>query len=87
MAFGIEGRYPYLDHRIVEFALTIPPQMGFHRGWTKRVMRATLGDVLPSKDSVAAVQEWIRDAAVGVAADHAASTAVGLGCPPVPLLP
>ncbi len=23
-AFGVEGRYPFLDHRLVEWALSIP---------------------------------------------------------------
>jgi asparagine synthase (glutamine-hydrolysing) len=49
MAFGIEGRYPFLDHRVVEFALSIPPQMNFHRGWNKMLVRTALHDVLPPK--------------------------------------
>jgi asparagine synthase (glutamine-hydrolysing) len=47
MAFGVEGRYPFLDHRLVELALSIPPRLNFHHGWNKYVMRMALGDLLP----------------------------------------
>ena len=34
MAHAVEGRFPFLDHRLVEFAATIPPGLRL-RGWTK----------------------------------------------------
>jgi asparagine synthase (glutamine-hydrolysing) len=46
-AFGVEGRYPFLDHRLVEWALSIPPQMNLRRGWTKVLVRTALGHLLP----------------------------------------
>jgi len=68
MAFGIEGRYPFLDHRLVDFALSIPPQLNFSRGWTKVLIRRALGNVLPpaiqwrkSKNGFVTPQsEWLR---------------------------
>jgi asparagine synthase (glutamine-hydrolysing) len=47
MAFGIEGRYPFLDHRLVEYALSVPPLMNFDRGWNKVLLRLAFADVLP----------------------------------------
>jgi len=55
MAFGIEGRYPFLDHRLVEWALTLPPTLNLRRGWTKHVLRQAVGPLLP--DEV----QWRRD--------------------------
>ena len=50
MAFGREVRLPYLDHRLVELAFTLPWEMKLHRGRTKRVLREAMRDYLP--DSV-----------------------------------
>jgi asparagine synthase (glutamine-hydrolysing) len=47
MAFSIEGRYPLLDYRLVEWAVTIPPEMNFRRGWNKLLLRQALSDLLP----------------------------------------
>jgi asparagine synthase (glutamine-hydrolysing) len=47
MAHGLESRLPFLDHPIVEFAATIPPDIKFEGGRMKRVLRAALGDVVP----------------------------------------
>lgn len=30
MAHGVEGRFPFLDHRLVEFAATLPPHLKMH---------------------------------------------------------
>jgi asparagine synthase (glutamine-hydrolysing) len=48
MAFSIEGRYPFLDYRLVEWAVTLPPAMNFRRGWNKLLLRQALNDILPS---------------------------------------
>jgi asparagine synthase (glutamine-hydrolysing) len=39
MAFSIESRVPYLDHRIVDFCLNLPDESKIHRGWTKYILR------------------------------------------------
>lgn len=50
MAFGREVRLPYLDHRLVELAFSLPWDMKLHGGQTKRVQREAMRDYLP--DSV-----------------------------------
>lgn len=46
-AFGIEPRYPFLDPRLVEFTLAIPQTQSLSDGWTRSILRRSLGDVLP----------------------------------------
>ena len=47
MAFSIESRVPFLDHRIVEFAFTLPDDAKIHEGRTKRILRDSMNGVLP----------------------------------------
>lgn len=47
MAFAIEGRYPFLDHPLIETALTFRPELLYSRGWSKEPLRRGLGDLLP----------------------------------------
>jgi asparagine synthase (glutamine-hydrolysing) len=49
MAFGVEARVPYLDHRIVEFALGLPDAVKLRRTWTKWPLRKVAERVLPDK--------------------------------------
>jgi asparagine synthase (glutamine-hydrolysing) len=39
MAFSIESRVPFLDHRLVEFCINMPDDLKIHEGWTKYVIR------------------------------------------------
>lgn len=39
MAFGVEGRVPYLDHRIVEFGLALPDELKVHGKIGKHFLR------------------------------------------------
>lgn len=48
MAFAIEVRNPFLDYRLVEYAMALPDEMKIRDGWTKYVLRAA-GDVLPDE--------------------------------------
>jgi asparagine synthase (glutamine-hydrolysing) len=50
MAFGREVRLPYLDHRLVELAFSLPWDMKLSHGRTKGVLREAMRDYLP--DSV-----------------------------------
>lgn len=47
MAYGIEARVPFLDHRMVEFALGVPAAQKIQGADTKVFMRRALRDVLP----------------------------------------
>jgi asparagine synthase (glutamine-hydrolysing) len=78
MAHGVEGRFPFLDHRLVEFASKIPPEMKLKGLVEKHILRESLKDLLPEQvarrtkqpyrapDSVAFVgpheKEYVREA-------------------------
>jgi asparagine synthase (glutamine-hydrolysing) len=49
MAFSVEGRYPFLDHEIIELCLSFAPRTLYRRGWTKYPLRLGLKDELPTK--------------------------------------
>ena len=49
MAHSIEARVPMVDHRFVEFALTLPEDFLFHQGKTKRLLVEALGGTLPEE--------------------------------------
>lgn len=71
MAHSIEARVPFLDHRLVEFALGLPDTYKLYRGVTKRVLREALRGILPetirgrmSKLGFATPEEyWVRQQA------------------------
>jgi asparagine synthase (glutamine-hydrolysing) len=39
MAHSLEVRHPFLDHRLVEFLVSLPPEWKIRNGWTKHVLR------------------------------------------------
>ena len=47
MAAGVEGRVPFLDHRLVEAALAVPPEIRTPEGRQKGLERAMASDLLP----------------------------------------
>lgn len=47
MAFSIESRVPFLDHRLVEFAFSLPNEAKIHKGATKRILRESLTGLMP----------------------------------------
>jgi asparagine synthase (glutamine-hydrolysing) len=49
MAFSIEARVPYLDYRLVEFAMALEPQYKIHGSWTKWILRQAAARVMPSQ--------------------------------------
>lgn len=48
MAHGVEGRFPFLDHRVVEFAARIPPRLKMRGLREKHILRESMAGVLPS---------------------------------------
>lgn len=47
MAHSREVRLPFLNHELVEFLLTLPPQMKINNAWTKWIMRQAFENELP----------------------------------------
>ena len=47
MAVSLEARVPFLDHRLVEFAATIPPGFKIKMGRKKYILKKAFSDVLP----------------------------------------
>lgn len=47
--FGIERRHPFLDLRLVEFCLALPPEQKMRQGWTRRIARLSLSKILPER--------------------------------------
>jgi asparagine synthase (glutamine-hydrolysing) len=54
MAHSLEVRHPFLDHRLVEFLLRVPPDRILRRGWTKYPLRESFSE-LPN------AVRWRRD--------------------------
>jgi asparagine synthase (glutamine-hydrolysing) len=47
MANSVEGRYPFLDHRVIEFASTIPPILKMYGLNEKYILRKSFEGVVP----------------------------------------
>jgi asparagine synthase (glutamine-hydrolysing) len=47
-AHGVEGRYPFLDHELVDFAFSLPRDLKLHDGTTEKfVIKEAFADLLP----------------------------------------
>jgi asparagine synthase (glutamine-hydrolysing) len=70
MAHSIEARVPFLDHRLVEFAFSLPANWRMRGHWNKHILREAMRGRIP--ESVRArvekfgfpvpVKQWISDA-------------------------
>ena len=49
MAFSVEGRVPFLDHRLVEFLFSLPSCFKIHNGYSKFIFREAMTGTLPEK--------------------------------------
>ena len=49
MAHSRETRVPFLDHNLVEFCLKLPSAFKMSKGYTKRILRASVKDVISEK--------------------------------------
>ncbi|WP_342658737.1 amidotransferase 1, exosortase A system-associated [Sphingomonas sp. NY01] len=81
MAVGLEAREPLLDHRLVQFAASLPPAMRLQRGCGKWLMKRSLerylpGDILyrPKMGFVTPISDWFRGALAEEAAGLATSS-------------
>lgn len=80
MAVGLEAREPLLDHRLVEFAATLPPRLRIHGGQGKWLMKKALEPWLPREilyrpkmGFVTPISAWFRGPLAGEAAALARS--------------
>lgn len=48
-AFGLENRNPFLDHRIVEFAFRLPPELKIDGFTTKSILRKAVRGLAPER--------------------------------------
>ena len=67
MAVSLEAREPLLDHRLVEFAASLPESMRIRRGQGKWLMKRTMRrylpeDILyrPKQGFVTPIAQWFR---------------------------
>lgn len=67
MAYGIELRIPFLDHRVVEYGLSLPPDLWFLHGRSKSILREALKGAMDEEVRTAAKRsvhtpqgEWLR---------------------------
>lgn len=67
MANSIESRVPFLDHRLVEKALTIPMDLKLKNGTSKYILKRAVEGIIPNdiiyrkkQGFGAPVQEWLR---------------------------
>lgn len=49
MQYSLEARTPFLDYRVVEFALNLAPELKKHQGTTKYLLKEVLYDLVPRK--------------------------------------
>ena len=47
MGVSLEGRVPFLDHKFVEFAMSIPVAMKLRKGETKHILKKAVAGVVP----------------------------------------
>ncbi len=84
MAVGLEAREPLLDHRLVEFAATLPDHFRLRRGQGKWLLKKTMERYLPSDilyrpkmGFVTPVSAWFRGPLADEAARLATSRTLG----------
>ncbi len=67
MAASVEARVPFLDHRLVEYAMNVPGRLKIRNGTTKYILKKAVEGILPpeiihrkKKGFDAPVNEWLR---------------------------
>jgi len=76
MATSVEARVPYLDHKLVEFAMAIPSSLKYRDGKTKYILKRALEGVIPEqvlnrekKGFGVPIDEWMRGSFGGFVGD------------------
>jgi asparagine synthase (glutamine-hydrolysing) len=83
MAVGMEAREPLLDHRLIEFAASLPEKMRVRGGQGKWLLKQTMrrylpDDILfrPKQGFVTPIAQWFRGPLAGTARAICESTAL-----------
>ena len=50
MAVSLEARSPFLDHHVIEFAASLPPELKLRRLTTKYLLKRVLRQLLPKEN-------------------------------------
>jgi asparagine synthase (glutamine-hydrolysing) len=58
MANGVEGRFPYLDHRVIEFANKLPPRLKIRALDEKHVLKQAMRSYLPTSTAARSKQPY-----------------------------
>ena len=68
MAYGLEARAPFLDHKLIEFAATLPPSLKLKLFRSKRLLRNAFRELVPPEilnrkktGFVVPVHNWFRN--------------------------
>jgi asparagine synthase (glutamine-hydrolysing) len=76
MATSVEARVPFLDHKLVEFAMTIPRGLKYRGGETKYILKRALNGIIPDRvlkrkkrGFGAPINEWMLDRLGGFVED------------------
>ncbi len=77
MAWGLECRSPFLDHRVVEFAAQLPVRYKLRRGRGKWLLAQAFADLLPAevftrpkRGFALPLESWLREAAPRSPTEH-----------------
>lgn len=77
MSTSIEARVPFLDHKLVEFAMALPRRMKYRDGETKYILKRALDGIVPEwvlqrrkQGFGAPVNEWMLDRMGGFVQDR-----------------
>ncbi len=84
MATSLEARVPFLDHRLVDFAFTLPGAWKWQGGRGKHILRDAFGDALPASVTRRAkagfpvpIARWFREDLKDFVADTLLGDSVG----------
>ena len=76
MAHALEARAPFLDHHVVELAMTLPPSLNLRGGRGKQLLREALAGRLPAATLAGRkvgfglpIDHWLRGPLAGYARD------------------
>lgn len=77
MANSIEGRFPFLDHELIEFAFTVPTKYKIHNGQGKYILRDIAKDFIhpnclkmKKKGFRVPIEYWVDDKLSNLVEDH-----------------